>query len=211
MDTLEKKVLCQAELSDGFSEVVDAGESGESAVTGLRVKPDRRRSSTRLLSEADRLTLERWSHSRSASYRLVLRSRIVLMVRGGRSKASTAKALATTARTVKLWCHRFDEGGADALRRDAPGRGRRPGLSPETIAAIVSLTGNPPDGLRPTARDVARQVGTSPESVCRVWALNGLRPGARRMVAGVSAGWGAVGRDDSEASTAPPRVSHLRV
>jgi transposase len=140
-----------------------------------------------VLSDADRLTLERWSRSRSASFRLVLRSRIVLMVRAGVSRAATAKALATTARTVRLWCQRFDEGGTDALRRDAPGRGRRVGLSLETVQAIVDLTLHPAGGERPTARQLARAVGTSPASVCRVWATQGIRPAvARRQAAGGS-------------------------
>ena len=138
----------------------------------------------RVLSNDDRGTLERWARSRSASFRLVLRTRIVLMTQSGVSRAATADALGTTTRTVRLWCRRFEAGGIEAIRHDAPGRGRRAGLQPETVEAIVRLTRYPADRRRPTAREVARAVGTSAASVCRVWAAQGLRPArARRHAA----------------------------
>ena len=151
------------------------------------------------LPDADRAMLERWARSRSAPFKLVLRSRIVLMVHSGVSMAATAKSLSTTPRTVRLWCRRYGQGGVEALRREAPGRGRRAGLSAETVERIVTLTLSPADGQRPTARVVAAAVGTSPASVCRVWAARGIRPARGKEGRGAHARPGGHERADDRA------------
>jgi hypothetical protein len=177
VEVIRKKVRW---LADIYRRRSRPGDVHPDAVPELDLGARPRRTPTRELPESDRLTLERWAKSRSASFRLVLRSRIVLMVHGGMSMAATAKALGTTPRTVRLWCRRFGQGGAEALRRDAPGRGRRPGLSADVVERIVALTTEPADGRRPTARMVAVAAGTSPASVCRVWAARGIGPVRRQ-------------------------------
>lgn len=200
----QKKVISQLDISDPFGQATSLPIA---FVPQLRIRPDRRRSVRDGLPEADRLALERWSRSRSETFRLVQRSRIVLMVFGGASRAATAKALATTTRTVRLWCHRYLSGGVEALRRDAPGRGRRTGLSPETVQRIVALTIHPPDGRRPTARELAHAVGTSPASVCRVWAANGIRPAQSRRESAGSGPNGPVFRRDDRAVRCETRLT----
>ena len=56
--------------------------------------------------------------------RLVFRSRIVLLAARGMPSPHVARQLDTSQDTVRLWRRRFAAAGPDALRRDAPGRGR---------------------------------------------------------------------------------------
>lgn len=169
-----------------------------SAVSEMTCRADRPSgASSRALPDADRSVLERWVRSRSASFRLVLRSRIVLLLGRGLSNAAVARTLDTTTRTVRLWWERYRAAGPEGLRREAPGRGRRPGLSLETVGTIVERTTHPTDGRRPTAREVARTVGTSAASVCRVWASHGIQPAhGRKEMAGGDADHPPAGRDD---------------
>lgn len=84
-------------------------------------------SSKRLVvSHEDRKTLERWIRMPTAPQRLVLRSRIVLMLADGCPAREVARRLGVSRPTVALWRRRYAEEGCDALRRDRPGRGRPP-------------------------------------------------------------------------------------
>ena len=79
-----------------------------------------------VVSDDDRLALERWSRSRTAAHRVVLRSRIILLLAGGASGRNVAQELSVSRHTVDLWRTRFCAGGLEALARDKPGRGRKP-------------------------------------------------------------------------------------
>jgi transposase len=166
---------------------VGPGESpnpARAAVSGTEDASHSGRGLRRPLSHTDRATLERWSRSRSASFKLVLRSRIVLCVARGMSSVAAAQALATTPRTVRLWRRRFEAGGIDVLRYDAPGRGRRAGLSAEAVQRIAARSVQLADGRRPSTRAVASVVGVSPASVCRVRTALGIGSGARQLPTG---------------------------
>ena len=71
----------------------------------------------------DRARLERWVRAGTTSQRVARRSRIVLLALDG--VEDVAARVGVSPRTVKLWVTRFQLGGAEALLRDAPGRGRR--------------------------------------------------------------------------------------
>jgi hypothetical protein len=73
----------------------------------------------------DRVTLDRWARTRTAPQRVVLRSRIVLLLADGLSAREAARHLRISRHTVDLWRGRFLAGGCDALLRDRPGRGRK--------------------------------------------------------------------------------------
>jgi len=79
-----------------------------------------------LLSDADRAQLESWSQAPTAPYRLVLRSRIVLLLAAGHSGRQVAEQLNISRNTVDLWRVRFNAGGCAGIRKDRPGRGRKP-------------------------------------------------------------------------------------
>ena len=79
-----------------------------------------------LLDDRDRFRLESWVRAPTTSQRLVLRSRIVLLLSDGLSARAVAQALDISRHTVDLWRNRFREGGCLALMQDKAGRGRKP-------------------------------------------------------------------------------------
>jgi transposase len=122
------------------------------------------------LDDATAAQLQLWVTAPSSPSRLVRRSRIVLMLANGVSKSETAIRLNVSRRTVAVWEQRFLEGGAAALLRDRPGRGRPKGRSKSAVASIAAAMAHPPAGQeRWTARSLARFVGVSHSTVLRVW------------------------------------------
>jgi transposase len=122
------------------------------------------------LDEPTAEQLRLWVRSSSSQQRLVRRSRIVLLLASGLSKAEIAAELKISRRTVALWERRFLEGGPDMLRRDRPGRGRPKGRSATALASIAAAMVTPPLGrARWSARALAKHVGVSHSTVLRVW------------------------------------------
>ena len=83
----------------------------------LRLRP--------LVLGAHRASVERATRSPSLPHRIVLRSRIVLLLATGHSARNVARLLDVSRRTVDLWRARFADGGFEALVRDKAGRGRK--------------------------------------------------------------------------------------
>ena len=79
-----------------------------------------------VVSHEDRTTLECWIRRPSAPQRLVLRSRIVLMLADGCPAREIARRLGVSRTTVALWRDRYAQEGCEVLRHDRPGRGRKP-------------------------------------------------------------------------------------
>jgi len=73
----------------------------------------------------DRVQLERWIRARTTPQRVVLRSRVVLLLAGGLSAREVGRRLGISRHTVDLWRKRYVEEGCDTLTRDRPGRGRK--------------------------------------------------------------------------------------
>lgn len=120
------------------------------------------RNATRPLAPADRAALVEWSRSRTLAARIVLRSRIVLMLDDGLGVAVTAQRLGVARGTVRLWRQRLREGGPWALHTDAPGRGRKPRLDAfarEVLCAACQRN--------ITLRSIARELGVSVSTVSR--------------------------------------------
>jgi transposase len=110
-----------------------------------------------------RVQLQQWARSRTASARVVLRSRIVLLAATGRSPSSIAHQLGTTVNTVKLWRRRFDERGIQGIANEASGRGRKPKIPADTVRGVQTSLMN---GM--SVRGIARQFGISPSTVVRI-------------------------------------------
>jgi hypothetical protein len=68
--------------------------------------------------------------------------------------------------------------GPDGLTRIQPGRGRKPRISPEKVAAIVEATlhSRPRAATHWTCRSMAQAQGVSPATVQRIWDAHGLQP-----------------------------------
>jgi transposase len=99
----------------------------------------------------DRARLQKWARSRTAPARIVVRSRIVLLAISGFSSSTIARRLGTTVNTVKLWRRRFEDGGVEAIVRDASGRGRKPGISADVVDSVRDDLARG-QGVRATAR-----------------------------------------------------------
>ncbi len=82
-------------------------------------------SSSPFLPGRDRVQLERWIRARTTPQRVVLRSRVVLLLAGGLSAREVGRRLGISRHTVDLWRKRYLEEGCDTLTRDRPGRGRK--------------------------------------------------------------------------------------
>jgi transposase len=116
------------------------------------------------ISPHDRSLLVKWSRSRTLAARVVLRSRIVLMLTQGQGVGAVAGALGVAHGTARLWGQRFRESGAQALLHDAPGRGRKPALD---SASRLALRNEPEVGDAPTLQQLARKLGVSASTVSR--------------------------------------------
>jgi transposase len=117
---------------------------------------------------ADRARLEQWSRAATVAHRLVLRSQIVLLLLEGHSQVSAARVLGVSRETVGRWERRFAVGGPEALLRDRPGRGRRPGRNATHVARVVDALRHAPHGTW-TVRRLAAHVGASAATVQRIW------------------------------------------
>jgi transposase len=124
----------------------------------------RRRKQIPAMSEHDQELLLKWSKSRTLAARVVVRSRIVLMLARGSAVKAVARELRVAPGTVRLWSKRFRELGPPGLLRDAQGRGRKPTLS---HAARQALRAGHGVNEALTVRERARQLGVSASTVSR--------------------------------------------
>ena len=84
-----------------------------------------------------------------------------------------ASQLRVSPTTVRLWWRRFEQGGLAALTSDAPGRGRRPGSSPDIELAVLRATQSCPAESF-SLRAVARRAQVSPTTIWRIWKRNAI-------------------------------------
>jgi transposase len=129
-----------------------------------------------LTDVAVRDTLRRWVRAPTTPQRVVLRSRIALLMLDGLSTPEIALQLSISRTTVALWKGRFAVSGATTLLHDAPGRGRHARLPAMVMLDRLrqaNLLG--PDDLPLSTRRAASFLGVSATSVWRA-----LHPGHRR-------------------------------
>jgi transposase len=119
--------------------------------------------------------LERWIRGATTPQRVVRRSRIALLSMDGLGHDEIAARLGVSRATARLWTERFRGGGADALLRDAPGRGRRAVVDAATLHDRLSTAHLLDSGGAPTSiRRAAAYLRVSPSAVWR--ALRKARP-----------------------------------
>jgi len=119
-----------------------------------------------------------WSHGGSTPYRLVIRSRIVLLASQGRSNREIARTLHTTPITVARWRSRFILFGTEGIRTDAPRVGSPPPIADEVARRILQKTlhERPRGRQRWSTRSLARETGVSHTTVRLIWKRHGIRP-----------------------------------
>jgi transposase len=130
------------------------------------------------LSDADRMTLERWSRGRSTQARLVTRARVVLSAAEGKENKDIAADLNISRGAVARWRDRFDELGVAGLEKDAPRGGRPPKARDDLVRRIIEMTTQqkPANATHWSTRTLAKALGTNHSLVNRVWRANGLKP-----------------------------------
>ena len=92
------------------------------------------------MSPEARRELEQMSRSSMSPHRKVVQAKALLALADGASVRSTAKEFRTYPNTVAAWRDRFLEAGVAGVGVIAPGRGRKPEISPVTVEAIVNDT-----------------------------------------------------------------------
>ncbi len=130
------------------------------------------------LSDAQRALLEKWSRGGSTPYRVVVRSRIILLSAEGLSNRRIARRLRINPITVARWKSRFRVLGVDGLLLEAPRLGSPPRIPRDLVRRIVDATvyGRPTSGSRWSTRSLARAVGVSHSTVRRVWKAYDVHP-----------------------------------
>ena len=130
------------------------------------------------ISDSQRQVLERLARSGTAAHRDVQRARVLLLAGEGEANTRIAARAGVSATTVKAWRERFADEGLKGLARVRPGRGRKPQISEQKIAAIVHATlhETPQGETHWSCRTMARAQAVSPATVQRIWSARGLKP-----------------------------------
>lgn len=131
-----------------------------------------------VLSDGERLTLQRVIGKRTSSARDVLRASIVLGLADGVTVSEVARECSVTANTVRKWRNRFLASGVEGLV-DNPRPGRPRAISDEKVTQIVQDTLAGPDPQMDshwTTRAMAKKAEVSQARVVAIWRAFGLKP-----------------------------------
>ena len=130
-----------------------------------------------VLSEEERVVLERWARRPTSAQALALRSRIVLAAAEGEQSKEIAARLGCNKSTVGRWRGRFAERGLDGLH-DEPRAGKPRQIGDEEIERVIvkTLEQQPRDATHWSTRSMARATGLSQTAVSRIWRAFGLKP-----------------------------------
>jgi len=163
------------ESRDELTEVAAGADS--SAAADDRIQRPRARGSKLAMPAEDLEQLRRHSRSPASSYRVVLRSRILLGLAAGQSERAVARRERVTRATVRRWRQRYLGAGLVGVFRDRAGRGRPPRASaallvPRAQAMVAVLCAR---GERVSLRRIARALGVSYPALQR---LNARTSGA---------------------------------
>ena len=130
-----------------------------------------------VLSDEERLTLERLSNRRKSAQAIALRARIVLACAAGKANREVACELHITEQTVGKWRRRFVEQRLNGLF-DEPRPGHPRTISDDQVEAVVikTLEEKPADATHWSTRSMATAMGMSQTSVSLIWRAFGLQP-----------------------------------
>jgi transposase len=108
----------------------------------------------------------------------VQRASVLLMAAGGLATTRIAAQAGLSPATVEAWRERFELEGLKAFAGVRPGRGRKPSIPAEKVAAIVHATlhDKPAGETHWSCRSMAKAHGVSPATVQRIWSARGLKP-----------------------------------
>ena len=94
-----------------------------------------------VVSDEDRVVLERWARSTVEPHRRVVQARGLLLAADGVANEEIARRCETTPDTVRRWRARYVDAGIAGVGTIAPGRGRKSWLPDGvSVAEIVRVT-----------------------------------------------------------------------
>jgi transposase len=130
-----------------------------------------------VVTERERVVLERWARRPSSAQALALRCRIVLAAAEGASSKEIAARLGCGTDTVGRWRGRFARRGLDGLH-DEPRPGKPRQLGDEEIERVIvkTLEDQPPAATHWSTRSMAAATGLSQTAISRIWRAFGLKP-----------------------------------
>lgn len=128
-----------------------------------------------ILTDEQRVELERRVRTQTLDARSVRRAKIVLLAADGGGNHEIARRLGISRGQVIAWRDRFSRGGVVAISSDLPGRGRKPTIDAAEIVRMTTQT-KPAGATHWSTRKLAAQLGISDTSVLKVWRANGLKP-----------------------------------
>jgi transposase len=130
------------------------------------------------MTKGQREVLEKLARSQSSGHREVTRAKVLLLAADGAASTAIAWELGISPTSVTSWRVRFTEEGLKEFGKVKPGRGRKPSIPDDKVAAIVAATlhEKPPGTTQWSCRTMAKAYGVSPATVQRVWAARGLKP-----------------------------------
>jgi transposase len=130
------------------------------------------------MTKGQREILEKLAKSQTAPHRDVTRAKALLLAGEGAANTAIAWEFGVSPTSVTSWRARFTEEGLKKFGKVKPGRGRKPTIPDEKVAAIVEATlhEKPPGETHWSCRTMAKAQGVSPATVQRVWAARGLKP-----------------------------------
>ena len=133
------------------------------------------------LTDSEREQLAGWSQSRTLSYGLVQRARVVLLAAEGRQNLEIAARIGLNRINVGKWRQRFVREGIQGLY-DVPRSGRPRSIEDERVAQLLhtTLQRQPPSATHWSTRLLAQQIGVSKSTVQRIWNAFGVQPHRRR-------------------------------
>ena len=130
-----------------------------------------------ILTEDERVQLQRWARRAKSSRALALRSRIVLACADGLDNKTVAVQAGCVPATVSKWRSRFVSHRLDGLT-DEPRPGRPPTISAEQVEDVVvaTLESTPANATHWSRAKMAERSGLSKSTIGRIWRAFELKP-----------------------------------
>ena len=131
-----------------------------------------------VLSDEERLTLERLVNRRKSAQALAMRARIVLScAKAGATNRAVAQQLGVSEAMVGKWRRRFVERRLNGLF-DEPRPGHPRTITDDKVEAVIvkTLEDKPAGATHWSTRSMAKAVGISQTSVSLIWRAFGLQP-----------------------------------